>query len=116
MKQPLTDKQLNVFRYIREYITDKGYSPTVREIARGVGLASTSSVARYLTELEDKGYIERREATPRAIALKGEGNTVRAVVTIVKAKKDIPTVIAVNGHEYVLRHPDEYKAPKRGEA
>ncbi|WP_150274080.1 MarR family transcriptional regulator [Paenibacillus tepidiphilus] len=43
------------------------YSPTVREIGEEMGLASTSTTFRYIERLEAKGYIERRESSPRAL-------------------------------------------------
>jgi hypothetical protein len=30
-------------------------------------------------------------------------------VEIIKVKKDVPTRIRVNGHEYILDHPNHYK-------
>jgi SOS-response transcriptional repressor LexA len=57
--KPLTWRQNLAFVYIRDYIEAHGYSPTIREIAGGAQLSSTSSVAYVLTALQDKGYIIR---------------------------------------------------------
>lgn len=43
------------------------YSPTVKEIAGEMGLASTSTAFAYIERLEKKGYIERKESSPRAL-------------------------------------------------
>ncbi|WP_461038843.1 LexA family protein [Tepidimicrobium xylanilyticum] len=39
----------------------------MREIGKLTGIKSTSTVHRYLSKLEEKGYIERKEKSPRAL-------------------------------------------------
>ena len=48
-----------VYNYIRAYTIENGYAPTTREIASGVGLASNSTVAWHLKQLELLRYIRR---------------------------------------------------------
>jgi len=43
-----------------------------------------------------------------------KGHRYRPVVTILKTKKEVPTVIRVSGHEYVLRTPDQFNQRKKG--
>lgn len=45
--------------------------------------------------------------------MKQRGDKYRPVVTILKMKKGVPTVIKVSGRTYILRHEDQYK--HRGE-
>ena len=59
-----------IYRYITEFINDKGYPPTVREICAELGIRSTSTVHRYLKELEAEGRISMGEHQNRAITLK----------------------------------------------
>ena len=59
-----------IYRYITEFINDKGYPPTVREICAELGIRSTSTVHRYLKELEAEGRISMGENQNRAITLK----------------------------------------------
>ena len=47
----------------------RGYPPSVREIAKAVGLASTSAVHHHLQILEKEGYLERGAAQSRALRL-----------------------------------------------
>lgn len=49
-----------IFEYLCRTIRERGYPPSVREIGRAVGLSSTESVHRHLTELERDGKIRRR--------------------------------------------------------
>lgn len=41
--------------------------------------------------------------------LKKPGESFRPLVTIVKVKKGVPTVITMSGQVYVLRSPDQYR-------
>jgi len=43
-----------------------------------------------------------------------KGHRYRPVVTILKTKKEVPTVIRVSGHEYVLRTPDQFNQRRQG--
>lgn len=63
----LTKRQSNILKFIESYQKKEGWAPSIREIAEACGLSSTSSVFRNLKVLENKGYIERMENSPRAI-------------------------------------------------
>lgn len=69
MTQPLTKRQRAVYEFIESYIREKGYGPTVREIAEAVNLSSPSTVHVHLKTLEEKGYIVRDPLKSRSIAL-----------------------------------------------
>ena len=55
----ISDKQKEIFEYIKIFIEEKGVAPSVREIANSVGLKSASTVQYHLNALEDAGLIER---------------------------------------------------------
>ena len=65
----LTDRQRKILNVIQDAVKDRGFPPTVREIADLVGLASPASVAHQLSALERKGFIKRDPNSPRAIDL-----------------------------------------------
>lgn len=67
MKTPKSTKQKEIYEFIKEQISNKGYPPTIREICRAVGLSSTSTVYGHLERLEKKGLIKRNAASPRSI-------------------------------------------------
>lgn len=72
MSKPLTTRQRSVYEFIESYILQKGYGPTVREIAEAVHLSSPSTVHVHLKTLEEKGYIFRDPLKSRSIALPGK--------------------------------------------
>ncbi len=61
-----------ILGYLTKYINDHGYSPSVREIAVAVGLRSTSTVHKYLNELQEDGYIIYADGKRRAISINPE--------------------------------------------
>jgi len=69
----ITIKQKRILKAISKYIDEIGYSPTLREICEMTGLKSPSSAHSYISKLEEKGYIERKESSPRAIKLTNNG-------------------------------------------
>ena len=65
----LNEKTTVVYMFICDFNREHGYSPTVREIEKHVGLKSTSSVQAYLRKLEECGYIARLKDCPRTIKI-----------------------------------------------
>lgn len=72
MKQvKLTKKQELVLNYIKEYTAKHGFPPAVREIAKGVGLNSPSSVHSHIKRLERDGFIKKTNAKFRTLEVVG---------------------------------------------
>lgn len=71
----LTRRQRAILEAIRSSIEERGYPPSVREIADGVGLTSSSSVAYQLTTLEKLGYLRRDPNRPRALVVSDAPDT-----------------------------------------
>lgn len=64
-----TDRQREFIEFIESFISENGYSPSMREIAKGLRLSSTSSVKKMLDRLEDAGLIRRNSRAARGIEL-----------------------------------------------
>jgi repressor LexA len=84
----LTKRQQEIFDFIRKYSAKYGYPPTVRDIGKAVGLASSSTVHAHLANLEKIGMLRRDPTKPRAIELldrvdRAVGNAVDSVRNIV---------------------------------
>ncbi|HEX4437928.1 MAG TPA: transcriptional repressor LexA [Solirubrobacteraceae bacterium] len=82
----LTKRQQEIFDFIRKYSAKYGYPPTVRDIGKAVGLASSSTVHAHLSNLEKIGLLRRDPSKPRAIELldRAVGNAVESVKGIVR--------------------------------
>src|SRR4051812_28003283 len=65
----LTKRQQEIFDFIKRYSARYGYPPTVRDIGKAVGLASSSTVHAHLANLEKVGMLRRDPSKPRAIEL-----------------------------------------------
>jgi repressor LexA len=65
----LTKRQQEIFDFIKGYSAEHGYPPTVRDIGKAVGLASSSTVHAHLANLERLGLLRRDPTKPRAIEL-----------------------------------------------
>ena len=65
----LTKRQQEIFDFIKRYSAKYGYPPTVRDIGKAVGLASSSTVHAHLANLEKIGLLRRDPTKPRAMEL-----------------------------------------------
>jgi repressor LexA len=66
----LTARQRRILEVIRDALADRGYPPSIREIADRVGLASSSSAAHQLKVLQVKGFLFRDPHRPRALEVR----------------------------------------------
>ena len=65
----LSFKQQNIIDYIRHFLMDRGYPPSIRDIVTDCGISSTSVVNYNLNILEREGYIRRHPEVSRGIEL-----------------------------------------------
>lgn len=104
----LSKRQQMIYDFIKSEVEVRGYPPSVREIAKAVGLASSSTVHGHLSRMENKGYIKRDPTKPRAIEIVDMeiGNTTKDVAryapVIGKVTAGVPITAIENIEEY---HP-----------
>jgi repressor LexA len=91
----LTARQGRILEFIREWVEQYGYPPSVREIGEAVGLVSPSSVAYQLKELERKGYLRRDPNRPRAVDVRPPSELVDEETA--RAQRPTPTYVPVLG-------------------
>ena len=70
MQKAMTNNQQKVLSIVKEYFTDFGFSPTLKEIKEMLGVRSINTVVKHLIVLENKGYIVRRKHAKRNIELR----------------------------------------------
>ncbi|MFG0240935.1 MAG: transcriptional repressor LexA [Gimesia chilikensis] len=68
-KANLTQRQQEIYDFLKDKIINRGYGPTVREIGANFGIRSPNGVMCHLKALEKKGLITRESHMSRAIQL-----------------------------------------------
>jgi repressor LexA len=97
----LTKRQQEIFDFIKRYADEFGYPPTVRDIGKAVGLASSSTVHAHLANLEKLGLVRRDPTKPRALELLDRAsNGVRSLVE--QAGAGLPLIGQVAAGEPLL--------------
>ncbi|MFN8201939.1 MAG: transcriptional repressor LexA [Solirubrobacteraceae bacterium] len=96
----LTKRQQEIFDFIKQYSNKHGYPPTVRDIGKAVGLASSSTVHAHLANLERIGLLRRDPSKPRAIELLDRA--VEGVKSLVTPSDGLPLVGSVAAGQPIL--------------
>lgn len=65
----LTKRQLAVLQFIRQFVDEKGCSPTLKEIADGVGSSAVSTIHKHVRHLMAKGFLDRSHGSGNNIML-----------------------------------------------
>ena len=74
MTDDLSTKQQRILDFLGEFIAERDYPPSIRDILHGCDISSTSVVDYNLKGLEERGYIRRDREVSRAIELlNGQG-------------------------------------------
>lgn len=71
MQRPLSKRQKSILNYIKEFMKENSYPPTVRDIQSGCNISSTSVVDYNLQILQREGHLQRRREVSRGIELTG---------------------------------------------
>jgi repressor LexA len=63
----LTKRQREILDFVRSFQRERGYAPSLEEIASHFGLSAVSTVHEHLTNLTEKGYLRRGWNRARSI-------------------------------------------------
>lgn len=80
--EKMTAKKQQILDFIRDYIKEQGFPPAVRDICKGVGLKSPSSVHVHLQSLQRMGYLERRDGKTRGLNVIAPQGSVKSIPTV----------------------------------
>lgn len=69
-----------ILAFIDGWWTDHGFGPSVRDIARGVGLASTAAAQHWIVKMAKAGTITHDPALARSIRVVRDGDDLRALL------------------------------------
>ena len=64
---PKYSKEEQLLTFIKDYLNDNGYPPTVREMCKAVKVSSTSTIFYYLNKLENSNKIKKSPNKNRAL-------------------------------------------------
>jgi repressor LexA len=78
----LSNRQQDIISFIRRFAEDNGFPPTVRDIAAGCGVSSTSVVDYNLRVLEREGFIRRHPEVSRGIEMLDRATYSGSIVAI----------------------------------
>ncbi len=67
MRQPLTEQQSKLLKFIHEHIRSKGHPPTIREIGHAFRFRSTGTVRDHVRAIEAKGYLRKSAGKSRGL-------------------------------------------------
>lgn len=70
--QRLTERQNQVYEFLRSYMRAQGRAPSIQEIGAQLGIRSTNGVHKLIVALESKGYVTRTPHQARGLQLVGE--------------------------------------------
>lgn len=79
MKNKITDRQQEIYKFIRVTIDKRGMPPTMREIGEKFGIRSTNGVEGHLAALERSGLIIRERGKSRGIMIRSGDRPTAAV-------------------------------------
>lgn len=101
---------MQVLDFILESIEEQGYPPSVREICQKLHVKSTSTVHKYLNELEDSGFIQRENAKNRSIRVLRQGKNVQVihVPMLGTVAAGLPILAAQQNGEYIAFETTKY--------
>lgn len=73
----LTKRQQAVLKFIRTFVQSEGRSPTLAEIAKGVGSSAVSTIHKHVQHLMDKGFLQRSHGKGNNLVVATEEDDLR---------------------------------------
>ena len=76
------DKSEEIFECIQKFVSENGYSPSVREVCEGCSIKSTATAFTYMNELAERGLIKKYGNKNRAVSIKQNTVSVPLIGTV----------------------------------
>jgi repressor LexA len=114
----LTRRQREIYDFIRSFVAERGYSPSLEEIGEHFGLSSVATVHKHVQHLVEKGFLRKawnRSRSVEPVAEEGTGAVSLPLLGVVAAGQPIESVevpesievpldlVPRQGESYVLR-------------
>jgi len=101
MENELSGRQKELLDFLKDFLTEKGFPPTLREMASHFGLKGPRGPQKILNILQEKGYIRKIRGGSRAIEILGfsSSNTVSIpILGRVRAGEPILAIENIEGY------------------
>jgi repressor LexA len=99
MKKRITDRQREIYEFIRTSIDGRSIPPTIREIGEAFGIRSTNGVEKHLAALERSGFVMREHGKSRGISLRADGKRPLATIPLLGRVAAGMPVLSPENHE-----------------
>jgi len=99
MGNELTARQKELFDFLKEFFREKGFPPTLREMASHFGLKGPRGPQKTLNILERKGYIRKIPGESRAIEILGFSSSNIISIPIVGRVRAGEPILAIENIE-----------------
>jgi len=99
----MSDTRQRIIEFIRSFVEQRGYAPTMGEIQKALGLSSKSLAEYHLKALEEEGVISREREVTRGIEVYGFGKKARTIPLLgtIAAGQPIPVPTEETWHTVV---------------
>ena len=109
-QRKLSDRQSRILEFIKEFMRNHQFPPTVRDIQAGCEISSTSVVDYNLHILQRHGYLRRLPEVSRGIELLGEHAAARTNVATIPIYGSIAAGEPLHIPSVASRHSDEFES------
>jgi repressor LexA len=104
----LPPRQKFLLTYIETFLTERGYVPTLIEMAKALGVSSLQGVKDHLTALERKGYVRRTPGRPRAIELLAARSENKGIPILGQVRAGLPMLATENWEGMLPFNPPKH--------
>lgn len=80
-----TKKQQILLEFIAQFIAENGYSPSYREIMKGLGYSSVATVSLHVNNLIKRGHLQKRDHSARSLEVVSENCGEKALADQIKS-------------------------------
>jgi repressor LexA len=106
----LSPRQRSLLTYIETFLAERGYIPTLAEMAKALGVSSLQGVKDHLTALERKGYVRRCPGRPRAIELLSGRSDNKGIPILGHVRAGLPMLAAENWEGTLPFNPPKHES------
>jgi repressor LexA len=105
MQKELTRRQEEVLEFLKDFVMERGFPPTLREIASHLGVKGPRGPQKALQILERKGYLRRVSGGSRALEIAGvspaEARKVLSIPVVGRVRAGEPILAVENVEGYI---------------